>query len=643
MRPTTQPLTFALLLLLALAAADATAARFTDTFATSPSAPRRQPFTWDGFYSLPGSGGEWRAIGGALEYRTADARGRGASVSFAAAGIKIDDGTAWSLQVGFRHIAGTTPKPEYEVLAYVTWFAETPGHMRVLALMYDASDKALVLLNGSKREARIAVDLAGKIHAVRMTVADRQLRVYIDGELRAGPLAVRGRQYAQTPAFYIGPITRPEPHTLHFQFDYFAFTNDGAFAPGSAGGWTPASDETPVAEGLTPMRHVVEDADYAGIELLKREKGSDLWNQVIPAHWRKLKAIIAEEPRQLDVPFYTYEGDPAPSGQNVYRNYQALKCDDKRCVAIGHLTKGVDDTPGGFIDYKLWYRVSTDGGETYDAARPLVQSGAAYSPMHPNQYVWIGENGFCYAAVPPFLRMSNGEVLLPFYFAPLDEDGKYHNPVGAYTFTYAAALIGKWNDAGDDLIWEASHDIRLTGEQSSRGANECAVIELPQPGHIFMVIRGSNHPNPTGAIPAVKWKTLSTDYGRTWSECAHFTYRDGEGFMSPSSCSSSIRSSRTGKVYWIGNISRVLPRGNSPRYPLVMAELDEETLGLRKETLTIIEDREPTDPQDVQFSNFKLIEDPATGHIVVGMNRYMSAEHRHLPGCGSYTYVVAVR
>jgi len=391
------------------------------------------------------------------------------------------------------------------------------------------------------------------------------------------------------------------------------------------------------------MRQAVEDANYAGIELLKREKGSDLWLQLIPDHWRRLRAIIRTEPRQLDVPCYTYDGQPTPSRQNVYHSYLALKYDDKRCVAIGHRTRGVDDTPGGFIDYKLWYRVSTDGGETYDAERPLVQTGAAYSPMHPNQYVWLGKNSFCYAAVPPFLRMSNGEVLLPFYFAPLDEEGKYHNPVGAYTFTYAAALIGKWNDAGNDLIWEASQDIRLTGEQSSRGANECAVIELPQPGHVFMVIRGSNHPNPTGTIPAVKWKTLSKDHGRTWSECTPFTYSDGTEFMSPSSCSSFIRSSRTGKVYWIGNISRVLPRGNSPRYPLIMAELDEETLGLRRETITVIDDREPADPQDVQFSNFKFIEDPATGHIVLHMGRYMSAEYRHLPGHGSHTYVVAVR
>ena len=107
--------------------------------------------------------------------------------------------------------------------------------------------------------------------------------------------------------------------------------------------------------------------------------------------------------------------------------------------------------------------------------------------------------------------------------------------------------------------------------------------------------------------------------------------------------SSFIRSSRTGKVYWVGNISRFLPRGNHPRYPLIIAELDEEMLGLRRETVTIIDDREPDDPADVQFSNFGVVEDPPTGHIVLHMNRYMSTDYSELPGYGRHSYVIEVK
>jgi hypothetical protein len=194
--------------------------------------------------------------------------------------------------------------------------------------------------------------------------------------------------------------------------------------------------------------------------------------------------------------------------------------------------------------------------------------------------------------------------------------------------------------AGSDLIWETSDDIRLDGDQSSRGANECAVVELSTRGHVFMVIRGSNAPNPKGTIQAVKWKTLSTDYGRTWSKCEHFTFSDGTAFLSPSSCSAFIRSSATGKVYWIGNISRVTPHGNSPRYPLIIAELDEEKLGLRRPSVTIIDDRAADDPPDLQMSNFSLLEDPATGRIMLTMDRYMSAQH---PNRGQHTYVIEVK
>ena len=111
-------------------------------------------------------------------------------------------------------------------------------------------------------------------------------------------------------------------------------------------------------------------------------------------------------------------------------------------------------------------------------------------------------------------------------------------------------------------------------------------------------------------------------------------------FLSPSSCSSFIRNSTAGKVYWIGNISRVAPSGNSPRYPLIIAELDEEKLGLRRQRVTFIDDRAADDPPELQLSNFSLVEDTATGHIVLTMDRHMSAQH---PRRGRHTYVIEVK
>ena len=109
-----------------------------------------------------------------------------------------------------------------------------------------------------------------------------------------------------------------------------------------------------------------------------------------------------------------------------------------------------------------------------------------------------------------------------------------------------------------------------------------------------------------------------------------------------------IRSSRTGKAYWIGNISRTRPRGGSPRYPLVIAELDEKKLALRAETVTIIDDRGPDDSSDMQLSNFSFLEDLKTGHILVSLYRDQGrgswGVHSKNPGVdGLQTYEIEVR
>ncbi|MEX0728075.1 MAG: right-handed parallel beta-helix repeat-containing protein [Planctomycetaceae bacterium] len=386
---------------------------------------------------------------------------------------------------------------------------------------------------------------------------------------------------------------------------------------------------------------VFDQPAYAGITIRSREKGDAAWQRAIPEPWHKLGAIIATEPKLVDVP-YQYEDakTPEPEQENIYRNAYCITYDDKRCVSISIVSRHGYDTGVGFPDEKLWYRVSTDGGKTFDQDRPIIQRGDEYSPLHPIKYVHVGKNGF-ETSGGWINRLSNGRILFPFCFAPLDENGKQYNPVGGYTFSYCACLLGTWNEAGDDVIWDVSSDIPISGGLSSRGVNECAPIELKTPGHVLMVSRGGNSPN-TGTQQACHWKTLSTDYGKTWSEYTRFTYDTGEEFYSPSSFANAIRSSKTGKGYWVGNISRTKPDGNSPRYPIVIGEIDEETLSLRKRTVTIVDDLKEGDPAGLQLSNFGLVEDPKTGHIVMTLNRTDYLEPLS-EGEGVHTYVIEVK
>jgi hypothetical protein len=123
--------------------------------------------------------------------------------------------------------------------------------------------------------------------------------------------------------------------------------------------------------------------------------------------------------------------------------------------------------------------------------------------------------------------------------------------------------------------------------------------------------------------PGHKWMSTSRDGGRTWSPVTDLRYDTGEPFYSPAAFAKMLRHRGTGKLYWFGNITPNPPDGNRPRYPLYIAEVEEFTPALKKETLTVIDDRDPEkDPEAVQFSNFDVFEHPETGHIELYMTRY---------------------
>ena len=64
-----------------------------------------------------------------------------------------------------------------------------------------------------------------------------------------------------------------------------------------------------------------------------------------------------------------------------------------------------------------------------------------------------------------------------------------------------------------------------------------------------------------------------------------------------------------------------------PRYPLQIVEVDEETLTLKRDTLTTAIDREPDETPYVRFSNFFAYNDRETGHIRLVLKKAYS-EHQ---------------
>jgi hypothetical protein len=293
----------------------------------------------------------------------------------------------------------------------------------------------------------------------------------------------------------------------------------------------------------------------------------------------------------------------------------------------------------GLTRWSIRYRVSTDGGRTFSVDRLVVQKGQdpygnAYTTTHPVDGVWIGKNCMYVPAttcVP--LRTKQGHMIVPIDTTPLDSynpAGQIWNPTGAATYTDAAVLVGTWND--NTIDWQISQ--RLTGDpaKSTRGMDEPTVAQMPD-GRILMVARGSNDGN--YSLAGYKWCSVSNDDGLHWSAPAPWKYSDGANFFSPSSCSELLTASN-GKTYWIGNISPTNPSGNSPRYPLVIGQVDPVTLGLMKNTITTIDTLGPGDDTSLQLSNFYAYQDRANGQIVVDVTRYCNSNSHWIGDCYRY-------
>jgi hypothetical protein len=139
-------------------------------------------------------------------------------------------------------------------------------------------------------------------------------------------------------------------------------------------------------------------------------------------------------------------------------------------------------------------------------------------------------------------------------------------------------------------------------------------------GRILAIFRGSNVESKNWntriepGTPSHKWYCYSDDGGKTFTDPQPWHFDDREVFYSAATFSAFIRSIRNGKIYWVGNITNHDTYGNYPRYPLVIAEVNDRGL-LVKETLTQIDTRSEGDSEKLQLSNFNILQDRETGLI----------------------------
>jgi hypothetical protein len=188
-----------------------------------------------------------------------------------------------------------------------------------------------------------------------------------------------------------------------------------------------------------------------------------------------------------------------------------------------------------------------------------------------------------------------------------------------------ALLIGAWNE-DHTLNWQLGNPVSYNFQTTSRGLCEGTVAELSN-GRLAMILRGSNAAWPEK--PGYKWLSSSDDGGLNWSHAEPLYCDDGSLPESSATGSALFRSEKNGRLYWIGNLclNGERAQGNWPRSPLYIAEVQEEPFRLIRESITVIDERAPQEPEFVQHSNFKCYQDRETGDVVLYLTRFGERGH----------------
>ncbi len=278
-----------------------------------------------------------------------------------------------------------------------------------------------------------------------------------------------------------------------------------------------------------------------------------------------------------------------------------------------------------FTDHGF-YQLSADNGKTWDEGHLLkYEEGPDFDPDNWGDSVYFRTNemyigGIC---IP-----SNGTVVIAATVpVPYPDKEDMKTPV-TFPSSYregcvagAMCFVGKWNPGKKDYDWKTSNKIFLPRKTSTRGLVELNLSELKD-GRLLLIMRGSNAGLDPLQCPGRKWISVSNDGGLTWSKITDLRFDTGEPFYSPATFAKTLRSKATGKLYCFLNITKEPPVGNGPRYPLQVAEIDENKIALKKSTLTVIDDRyPPLDSATLQLSNFNLLENRETNVVELYLSR----------------------
>ena len=393
------------------------------------------------------------------------------------------------------------------------------------------------------------------------------------------------------------------------------------YVPSPEPGVAPSVSMSYIGQGLRREegRALVRSSDWS--DTVRRRTSEDNGRT-----WSEWELVYEQAPTQGE---FTQSGGPSQRGTGPYDPvsgrlikpvFQRVVQGDPR-VAMKAIWSG----NRLFCDHGF-YQLSGDDGRTWGDARQLMyEDGPAFDPDDWGNPEYFRTNEMYIGRA---IAVSNGTVVISATVPVPHRDEEDEKVPSVFPNNYregcvagVMCFVGRWNGGRQDYGWTASESICLPRRVSTRGLVELDLSELTN-GHLLLLMRGSNVGLDPVACPGRKWFSVSRDGGLTWSKPGDIRYDTGEQLYSPASISRTIRSTKTGKLYWAGNIPDAPPDGNSPRYPLQIVEIDEDGPSFRKDTVTVIDDRHPAhDSEHVQLSNFSLLENRETQEMEVYLTR----------------------
>ena len=351
-----------------------------------------------------------------------------------------------------------------------------------------------------------------------------------------------------------------------------------------------------------------------GHAMLETRNGNELWrSEDNGSNWTLLDTTPPEE-KQQDGSYKKWSFGPFFHDAKRDVLIQFIRSASYRCPPSEvtdyniHVKMYIQHSP------KTFYRISNNGGLTWNKQRQLIEDGKEYNENHYAKGYWHGKGTMTIGEIPPYMTFDDGTLMLPYQGWCRAESEKFGS-------IQAGRLFGRWD--------ENLHDYRWTqGGRVPGGGCEQTIVRLKD-GRLLNVLRTQGNIEPYYFDLRYRPYSISEDDGKTWSKPEPLCLDDGKHIVSPRAWSQLIRASND-KLYWIANI---LPDNEvslqfmkdtgraDPRYPVVIAEVCEETLTLKRATATTIIDREEGETKYVRFSNFFCYNDSQTGEIVMLMQK----------------------